>query len=42
MRKVDHEEMHLDDVIVNECDKWIIFGDTMSKGKIIIYFTTPI
>ena len=22
-----------DETIVNECDKWIIFGDTYSKGK---------
>ena len=23
----------MDETIVNECDKWIIFGDTYSKGK---------
>jgi hypothetical protein len=25
--------MHNDEVMVNECDKWIFFGDTLSKGK---------
>ena len=30
----------LDQVIVYDCDKWIVFRDTISKGKkMIMYFT---
>ena len=23
----------MDETIINDCDKWIVFGDTLSKGK---------
>ena len=32
-KKNDAGVLVLDETIVNECDKWIIFGDTYSKGK---------
>ena len=28
-----YDDGNLDQVIINDCDKWIWFGDTMSKGK---------
>ena len=37
---VEGEEV-FDETIINECDKWIIFGSTMIKGKkMITSFTT--
>ena len=29
-----------DKTIINDCDKWIFFGDTMSKGKKMIMYST--
>ena len=33
MRKREDREMHREEVIVNEYDKWIMFGDTISREK---------
>jgi hypothetical protein len=33
----------IDETKVNNCDKWIFFGDTMSRGKkMTMYFTTAV
>ena len=31
--KYEKEEDKYDETIINDCDKWLFFGDTISKGK---------
>ena len=38
----DEGETVFDETIINHCDKWIIFGSTISKGKKTITFSTTV
>ena len=38
-RAVKVEEFLGDETIINDCEKWIFFGDTMLKGKRITMFS---